>query len=163
MKQLKGKPTARLLRASKMGLKMTDMFHDGPAKLTVSDAWTLIHPEVAKRNINFNSAIAGFQPGWLVDKVLFFFINIECLLHTTFLHEMLSFFIFSKVIEAVLWRLTLIHRDIFVADTTMAEMVKRHSSTRLLWSGENFTQISKIFIPMNKSGNHWTLLVRTLR
>ena len=28
----------------------------------------LIHPEVAKRNINFNSAIAGFQPGWLVDK-----------------------------------------------------------------------------------------------
>ncbi|XP_066019496.1 uncharacterized protein [Pocillopora verrucosa] len=41
----------------------------------------------------------------------------------------------------------------------MAEMIKRHSSTRLLWSGENFTQISKIFIPMNKSGNHWTLLV----
>ena len=76
---------------------------------------------------------------------------------------MLSFFIFSKVIVAVLWRLTLIHRNISVADTTMAEMVKRHSSTRLLWSGENFTQISKIFIPMNKSGNHWTLLVRTLR
>ena len=39
MKQLKGEPTARLLRASKMGLKMTDMFYDGPAKLTVSDAW----------------------------------------------------------------------------------------------------------------------------
>ena len=36
---------------------------------------------------------------------------------------MLSIFIFSKVVEEVLWRLTLIHRDIFVADTTMAEMV----------------------------------------
>ena len=35
----------------------------------------LIHPEVAKRNINFNSAIAGFQPGWLVDKVLFFLLT----------------------------------------------------------------------------------------
>ena len=51
------------------------------------------------------------------------FINIECPLHTTFLHEMLSIFIFSKVVEEVLWCLTLIHRDIFVADTTMAEMV----------------------------------------
>ncbi|CAH3124436.1 unnamed protein product, partial [Pocillopora meandrina] len=58
VKQLKGKPTARLLRASKMGLKMTDMFHDGPAKLTVSDTWMLIHPEVAKKNIKFNRTIA---------------------------------------------------------------------------------------------------------
>ena len=72
MKQLKGEPTARLLRASKMGLKMTDMFHDGPAKLTVSDAWTLIHPEVAKRNIKF-------QPGWLVDKVLVFLLTLSVL------------------------------------------------------------------------------------
>ena len=79
MKQLKGKPTARLLRASRMGLKMTDMFHDGPAKLTVSDAWTLIHPEVAKRNIKFNRTIAGFQPGWLVDKVLVFLLTLSVL------------------------------------------------------------------------------------
>lgn len=76
VKQLKGEPTKRLLRASKMGLKMTDiMFHAGPAKLTVSDAWTLIHPEVAKRNKNFNSAIPAFEPGWLVDKVLVFLLT----------------------------------------------------------------------------------------
>ena len=79
MKQLKGKPTARLLRASKMGLKMTDMFHDGPAKLTVSDTWMLIHPEVAKKNIKFNRTIAGFQPGWLVDKVLVFLLTLSVL------------------------------------------------------------------------------------
>ena len=79
VKQLKGKPTARLLRASRMGLKMTDMFHDGPAKLTVSDAWTLIHLEVAKRNIKFNRTIAGFQPGWLVDKVLVFLLTLSVL------------------------------------------------------------------------------------
>ena len=52
LKQLKGEPTARLLRAGKMALKMTNiMFRDGSAKLTVSDAWTLIHPEVAKRKV----------------------------------------------------------------------------------------------------------------
>lgn len=73
-----------------------------------------------------------------------------------------STLIFVMVVEAVLWRTTLNHSDIFVADTTMAEIVKRRSSTRLLWSGENFEQISKIFIPINKSGNHWTLLVSGL-
>ena len=30
---------------------------------------------------------------------------------------------------------------------------------RLLWSGVSFTNISKIFVLFNKSGNHWTVLV----
>ena len=125
-----------------------------------------------------SSSITSPPPSWILPKgfrrhlesfVLYAnwwrhpFVSYGDAVLLTFLHKMLSFFIFSKVIVAVLWRLTLIHRNISVADTTMAEMVKRHSSTRLLWSGENFTQISKIFIPMNKSGNHRTLLVRTLR
>ena len=57
-----------------MGLKMTDiMFHARPAKLTISDAWTLIHSEVAERNKTFNSVKPGFEPGWLVEKVLVFY------------------------------------------------------------------------------------------
>lgn len=127
VKQLKGEPTKRLLRASKMGLKMTDiMFHAGPAKLTVSDAWTLIHPEVAKRNKNFNSAIPAFEPGWLVDKV----------------------------IEAVLWRMTLVYSDIFVADTTMAEMVlDRQQKTRHYFdpmNGRVHTILSCNSVPKSK-------------
>ena len=61
--------------------------------------------------------------------------------------------------EAVIWRQSLHHPDVFVADTTLAEIVNRGSSTRLLWSGVSFANISKIFVPVNKSGNHWTLLV----
>lgn len=45
------------------------MFQVGPAKLTVSDQWTLIPPEVAKRHQRATRAIPGFQPGWLMDKV----------------------------------------------------------------------------------------------
>ena len=63
-----------------------------------------------------------------------------------------------KVVEALLWKLTLQY-DVFSADSTLAELVKRGRSTRLLWSGESFTNVSKIFVPILKSGNHWTLLV----
>lgn len=59
-----------------------------------------------------------------------------------------------------MWKeISLRHADVLVADTTLAEIVKRGSSTRLLWSGLNFANISKILVPINKSGNHWTLLV----
>ena len=52
--------------------------------------------------------------------------------------------------------------DVFAADSTLAEMIKRRRSTLLLWSGEICKNISLIFIPTVKSGNHWTLLVSML-
>jgi hypothetical protein len=52
--------------------------------------------------------------------------------------------------------------DVFAADATLATIAKRGSSTRLLWSEQSFTAISKIFIPINQHGIHWTLLVRML-
>ena len=71
-----------------MGLKMTDMFHDEPAKLTVSDAWTLIHPEVAKRNIKFNRTIADIitQDGGVVGGSLPAPHNFTCHLSVFQLH-----------------------------------------------------------------------------
>ena len=60
----------RLLNADKMGLKVTDiMFRVGPTRVTVSDCWTLIPPDVAKNHCKVTNAIPGFEPGWLVDKV----------------------------------------------------------------------------------------------
>lgn len=134
VKQQIVEPITRLIRAGEMGLQIGDiMFHVGPAKVTVHDAWTMIHPEAVKRNRKFTSALpSDITQGWLSDKVL----------------------------EAYLWRITLVHRDtVFVADTTVAELVKQHSNTDLLWSGVNFAQIRRMFIPIWEARKHWTLLV----
>lgn len=61
--------------------------------------------------------------------------------------------------ETALWRLTLEY-DVFAADATLATIAKRGSSTRLLWSGQSFGSVSKIFVPINEHGIRWTLLVR---
>ena len=60
-----------------------------------------------------------------------------------------------------MWKLSLQY-DVFPADTTLAQIAERGTGTRLLWSGLQltFTTVSKIFIPINKHGIHWTLLVR---
>lgn len=63
-----------------------------------------------------------------------------------------------QVVEAALWKLSLEY-DVFAADATLAAIAKRGSSTRLLWSGQSFASVSKIFIPINEHGIHWTLLV----
>ena len=51
------------------------------------------------------------------------------------------------------------YNGLFCADSTLAEIVKLGRSTRLLWSGESFFNVTRIFFPIVKSGNHWTLLV----
>ena len=58
-----------------------------------------------------------------------------------------------------MWKLSLQY-DVSSADTTLAQIAGRGTSTRLLWSGLTFTTVSKIFIPFNEHGIHWTLLVR---
>ena len=70
-------------------------------------------------------------------------------------HQILIFF---KVVEAVLWKLSLRY-NLFSANSTLAEIVKLGLSTRLLWAGESFKNTKKIFVSTVKSGNHWTLLV----
>ena len=64
-----------------------------------------------------------------------------------------------EVLEAVLWKLTVQYNGLFCADSTLAEIVKLGRSTRLLWSGESFFNVTRIFVPIVKSGHHWTLLV----
>ena len=128
----KHEPVSRLIEAHKIGLGTNSILIEvQPTKLTVGDLWTLIPPDVARRHNSETKSLKNFRPGWLIDKV----------------------------IEAAMWKLSLQY-DVFSADTTLAQIAGRGSSTRLLWSGLTFTTVSKIFIPINKHGIHWTLLVR---
>jgi hypothetical protein len=63
------------------------------------------------------------------------------------------------VVETALWKLTLKY-NVFAVDATLATIAKHGSNTRLLGSGHSFVSVSKIFIPINEHGIHWTLLVR---
>ena len=66
-----------------------------------------------------------------------------------------------QVIEAYMWLLQAQNPDVFCATTTMPVIaLLPNRSTRLLWSGEDVSEVTKLFIPMNTSGTHWTLLVR---
>ena len=47
------------------------MLEVGPARLTVSDLWTLIPPNISSRHSSLTTSIKGFVKGWLVDKVFF--------------------------------------------------------------------------------------------
>lgn len=56
-------------------------------------------------------------------------------------HQILILF---KVVEAVLWKLSLGY-NLFSADSTLAEIVKLGPSTRLLWAGESQKHIDTCF------------------
>ena len=64
-----------------------------------------------------------------------------------------------QVVEAVLWKFTRQYDGLFCADSTVAEIVEKGGSTSLLWSGESFSNITRIFVPIMIRGMHWTLLV----
>ena len=64
-----------------------------------------------------------------------------------------------QVVEAVLWKSTQQYNGLFCADSTLGKIVKLGRNTRLVWSGESFSNVTRIFVPLVKSGNHWTLLV----
>lgn len=67
----KSDPVSRLTNASKIGLGLNDvMLEVGPARLTVSDLWTLIPPNISSRHSFITNSIKGFVGGWLVDKVI---------------------------------------------------------------------------------------------
>ena len=161
----KHEPLSRLITARRNGLKATDVLLDvGPTKLTIGDLWTLMPPDVSRKHSSETSSLTNFRPGWLIDKVTFnatFNLHFLCAGNLTgvCMHFKSDIVIFFQVVEAALWKLTL-EFDVFAADATLATIAKRGSSTRLLWSGQSFTAVSKIFIPINQHGIHWTLLVR---
>ena len=64
-------------------------------------------------------------------------------IHNLFLYSTL---IFVKVVEAVLWHTTVNHNDIFVADTTMAEIVNRVRNCAFLVANatKNFALATRI-------------------
>ncbi|XP_046861499.1 uncharacterized protein LOC124454791, partial [Xenia sp. Carnegie-2017] len=127
----KHEPLSRLINATKMGFKLHDVLLDfGQTQLTLGDLWTLIPPKVARMHSLETSSLTNFHPGWLIDKV----------------------------VEASLWMLTLEY-NVFAADASLTTIAKRGASTRLLWSGQCFSSVSKIFVPINEYGIHWTLLV----
>ena len=66
----------------------------------------------------------------------------------------------KQVIEAYMWLIQAQNPHVFCATTTMPVIaLLPNRSTRLLWSEEDFSAVTKLFIPMNTSGTHWTLLV----
>ena len=175
----KHEPVSRLIEAHKIGLGTNSiMIEVGPTKLTVGDLWTLIPPDVARRHNSETKSLKNFRPGWLIDKVITSLMlyrigiyqttvnrNRTCVYHrriNRYMYDQLlspSIIFPFQVIEAAMWKLSLQY-DVFSADTTLAQIAGRGSSTRLLWSGLTFTTVSKIFIPINDHGIHWTLLVR---
>ena len=65
-------PISRLVNANTVGLGINDvMLEVGPARLTVSDLWMLIPPNISSRHSSLTTSIKGFVKGWLVDKVIF--------------------------------------------------------------------------------------------
>ena len=63
-------PVSRLVNAKKVGLGINDvMLQVGPSRLTVSDLWTLIAPNISSRHSSITNSIKGFVGGWLADKV----------------------------------------------------------------------------------------------
>ena len=175
------------VNANRVGLGINDvMLEVGPARLTVSDLWTLIPPNISSQSRHSSlttSSIKGFVKGLLVDKVFFcgkslFSVRSDNQMqlnnpdicnvrnHTLRIESIVFDFRVlptKKVVEAVIWRQSLHHRDVFVADTTLAEIVKRGSSTRLLWSGVSFTNISQIFVPINNSTGKWYWMRHVVR
>lgn len=122
----------RLLNAWRVNLEIDDvMLEIGPSRLTVGDLWTLLPPLEAEQCSLVTSSIRNFVGGWLVDKV----------------------------VEAVLWKFTLQYDGLFCADSTLAEIVEKGLSTSSLWSGESFSNITRIFVPIMARRIHWTLLV----
>lgn len=122
----------RLLNARRVNLGIDNvMLEIGPSRLTVGDLWTLLPPHVAAQYSSVTSSIGNFVGGWLVDKV----------------------------VEAVLWKFTLQFDGLFCADSTLAEIVENGLSTSSLWSGESFSNITRIFVPIIARRIHWTLLV----
>ena len=72
-------PVSRLVNANRVGLGINGVVLEvGPARLTVSDLWTLIPPNISSRHSSLTTSITGFVKGWLVDKV--FFCGKSCLL-----------------------------------------------------------------------------------
>ena len=161
-----------------------DMLEYGPVILNVADLSTLLPPDYSTKGKPIREAgHTNFVPGWLVDKVRE---TIDCWVYIVFwlLQRILRLksnkkyyslnsnnlgylLIFNalilnfalQIIEAVLWKLRFSNPQIFYADATLCELVRRQASTRRLWLGEIFTGIEKMFIPMNITHNHWTLLV----
>ena len=68
-------PVSRLVNANRVGLGKNDvMLEVGPARLTFSDLWTLIPPNISSQSRHSSlttSSIKGFVKGLLVDKVFF--------------------------------------------------------------------------------------------